>query len=355
MSQTERKPFSLQQLSSTDFEQFVFDLLQESGWQNVRWRKGTPLDSSPADHGRDIEGELPRRYLGGRVSNELWFVDCKRYDRGVPPVMLQNAIAWAQAERPRHLVFAASGFLSTGSHDFLDKLEANTKPPFEIHRWELPTLERMSAGDTVLRRRYGIGDELPYLALLHPAHAGYLRGSRTNTIEYLLPLLEALGQDWFDGALYTTMVSIVDPTEDAPRYGPKGSAGWYLPRVSFEEFRLKCLKLARSVDDAFLTYAIVSHVLAELFHLSDTTQLGNVRENYRKTAAFFRRPGAGLGKLTQAQRDDAADRWEADAELIPERFQRHRALYEEFCERVVRRLTLERLPPIELPPNDADS
>jgi hypothetical protein len=41
-------------LSSSDFEGFCADLLNETGFVNVDWRKGTGLATSPADKGRDI-------------------------------------------------------------------------------------------------------------------------------------------------------------------------------------------------------------------------------------------------------------------------------------------------------------
>jgi hypothetical protein len=48
------RPLSFEALDATEFEQFCFDLLQELGFVNVDWRKGTGLRSSPADRGRDI-------------------------------------------------------------------------------------------------------------------------------------------------------------------------------------------------------------------------------------------------------------------------------------------------------------
>ena len=47
-------------LSPTDFEEFCFDLMSETGFVNVDWRKGTPKESSPADRGRDIVAQLER-------------------------------------------------------------------------------------------------------------------------------------------------------------------------------------------------------------------------------------------------------------------------------------------------------
>ena len=43
------KPFSLDHLTDTEFEEFCFDLLNAMGATRMNWRKGTGYDSSPAD------------------------------------------------------------------------------------------------------------------------------------------------------------------------------------------------------------------------------------------------------------------------------------------------------------------
>ena len=50
-----KEEFSFDHLDPTTFEQFCYDLLVEMGFSNVTWRKGTGLETSPADQGRDIE------------------------------------------------------------------------------------------------------------------------------------------------------------------------------------------------------------------------------------------------------------------------------------------------------------
>lgn len=130
-------------LSSTDFEEFCFDLMAETDFVNVDWRKGTPKDASPADRGRDIVAQLPRADVDGHQYLETWFVDCKHYERGVPPDALQSTIAWAQAERPAAVLFIASGYFTNGAKDWIAQYEANTHPPFRIRMWEMPQLRRL--------------------------------------------------------------------------------------------------------------------------------------------------------------------------------------------------------------------
>jgi hypothetical protein len=127
-------------LSPTEFEEFCFDLLSETGFVNVDWRKGTPKDSSPADRGRDIVAQVDRTDVDGHRYMETWFADCKHYERGVPPEALQGTITWAQAERPSTVLFVASGYFTNGAKDWITSYEEKSRPPFRIRTWEMPQL-----------------------------------------------------------------------------------------------------------------------------------------------------------------------------------------------------------------------
>jgi len=146
-------------LSSTDFEEFCFDLISETGFVNVDWRKGTPRDASPADRGRDIVAQLPRADVDGHQYLETWFVDCKHYQRGVPPDALQSTVAWAQAERPATVLFIASGYFSNGTKDWIAQYETNTHPPFRIRTWEMPQLRRLLVDRLDLAFRHDVQTE----------------------------------------------------------------------------------------------------------------------------------------------------------------------------------------------------
>lgn len=133
-------------MDDTEFEEFVFDLLGELGFVNIDWRKGTPLKSSPADRGRDIVADLERTDVDEARHFERWFVDCKHYEKGVPPEKLQGLLAWSQAERPHTALVVCSGFLSNPAKDYLEGYERNNRPPFRIKHWERPALERLTKG-----------------------------------------------------------------------------------------------------------------------------------------------------------------------------------------------------------------
>lgn len=130
-------------MSPTDFEEFCFDLMTEAGFINVDWRKGTPKNASPADRGRDIVAQLERTDVDGHQYRETWFVDCKHYERGVPPEALQGTITCAQAERPSTVLFIASGYFTNGAKDWISRYEQEARPAFRVRTWEMPQLRRL--------------------------------------------------------------------------------------------------------------------------------------------------------------------------------------------------------------------
>ncbi|WP_205860485.1 restriction endonuclease [Phycicoccus sp. HDW14] len=144
-------------LSPTDFEEFCFDLMAESGFSNVDWRKGTPLPASPSDRGRDLVARRTLRDLDGHEYAETWFVDCKHYERGVPPDALQGTLAWATAERPAVVLFIASGYLTNGAKDWIEDYQRTNRPPFRIRVWERPQLLRLVEKNLDLAFRHDVG------------------------------------------------------------------------------------------------------------------------------------------------------------------------------------------------------
>lgn len=144
-------------LSPTDFEEFCFDLMAESSFTNVDWRKGTPLPASPADRGRDIVARKSLQDIDGHEYEERWFVDCKHYKRGVPPEALQGTLAWASAERPAVVLFIASGYLTNAAKDWLADYERSNRPPFRIRVWEKPQLLRLVSRNLDIAFRHDVG------------------------------------------------------------------------------------------------------------------------------------------------------------------------------------------------------
>jgi hypothetical protein len=147
---------SFNELTDTDFEEYCYDLMEEKGFINLDWRKGTGKKTSPSDSGRDIIAHLPRRGVERTKRTEKWFVDCKHYEKGVPARDLQNMLAWAQAERPDVALFIVSNFLSNPAKTYLETYKRNNNPPFEIEVWERTQLESMTRGKRDFLQMHGV-------------------------------------------------------------------------------------------------------------------------------------------------------------------------------------------------------
>jgi hypothetical protein len=211
--------FALSHLSDTEFEHFCFDLLRSLDFVNLSWRKGTGLNSSPADQGRDIQGELLKKDVDGSEHHEKWFVECKHYSKGVPPEKLQSAITWANAERPDVLLIVTSSFLSNPAKNYIKQFQDQNKPPYRLKIWELTNLENLSAGKADLRRRYRLPTDLPFVSILNTYHIIYAMKPQLNTIEYFLELMDSLDPERRDRAFADTYLDIVRPRYRDPVTG----------------------------------------------------------------------------------------------------------------------------------------
>lgn len=147
---------SFNKLSDTEFEEFTYDLLEDLGFVNLDWRKGTGKKTSPSDSGRDIIAHLQRTDVDRTRRSERWFVDCKHFLKGVPAKDLHNLLAWAEAERPDVALFVVSNFLSNSAKTYLETYQRNNNPRFHIKVWERPQLESMTRGKRALLQMHGV-------------------------------------------------------------------------------------------------------------------------------------------------------------------------------------------------------
>jgi len=112
-------------ITDSEFEELCFDLLYRLNYKSLVWRRAGP------DAGRDIEGQYSIiNPLVGEYT-ERWFIECKRYTEGVSPEKLNSKIAWADAEKPDHLLFILSSHLTTGAREWLEKIKS--QKPYIIH------------------------------------------------------------------------------------------------------------------------------------------------------------------------------------------------------------------------------
>src|SRR5437016_10260108 len=97
--------FDFLALTDKQFEELCFDLLALSGFEKLEWRQGG------ADSGRDIQGTFVSANPLDIHNEETWFFECKHHKTGISPDQLNGKIAWADAEKPKHLVFIVSSYL----------------------------------------------------------------------------------------------------------------------------------------------------------------------------------------------------------------------------------------------------
>lgn len=142
-------------LSDREFEETCFDLLLSLGYRSLVWRQGG------SDGGRDIEGHFDlQNHLVGSY-NEKWFFECKRYEKGVPPEELNSKIAWADAERPDHLVILTSSYITNGARAWLDKI--GPQKPYAIRVVEGKALKKLIARFPEIVSRHFLSQEMKLL------------------------------------------------------------------------------------------------------------------------------------------------------------------------------------------------
>jgi len=334
--------FSLDHLGPGDFERFCCDLLCELGFKNVDWQKGTGLEASPSDRGRDIQCQVGQVDPDGSEHMRTWFVECKHHVKGVPPSHIQAALSWATAEQPDTLLIIASNFLSNPTKDYLRDYERENKPRFKIKVWERPDLERLTLGKSRLLRKYNIVGSFPFLSILHPIHLFYISEFTLNSITYFFETLdqvESARRDEILGGVYELIIR--------PRYREAISddekvLDLRIDPVSYEIFKKKCLSIvARGViADFLLVFLIVNFTLHCLVKVGDTTSIDTFVGRMKHMREYFtneleKRP---QDKMSLERLRDFCEERIANAD---ENTEQNYRLYKFFCESVVSRLLLE--------------
>lgn len=97
---------TLLDLSSTEFENLVFDLMVSRGMTNVRWR--TP----GADGGRDIEGTIADLDFSGEQVARRWFIECKRYSSSVDWPTIYSKLSYADSHQVDFLLLCTTATFS---------------------------------------------------------------------------------------------------------------------------------------------------------------------------------------------------------------------------------------------------
>lgn len=351
------KPFSLDHLTPTEFENFCFDLLGELGFTNISWRKGTGLEASPSDSGRDIECKREIIDVDGNKYFETWFIECKHYVQGVPPTKIQGVLSWATAENPDKVLIIASNFLSNPTKDYLGIYEQGNRPKFKIKVWEKPDLEKLTLGKSKILKKYKIVGDFPFTQILHPAHLLYMKGLQFNSLKYLFDCLDNLDVKKRDDIMYWAYESIIQPRYKESTNDKETLRDLRVDEVSYDAFKKKCYQIRKmqSIGEIELVHLIVNMTLNAWIAIGDTTSIDESvhraedRIEFIKLAINDELPIDNLDEyeIEVLKNKDTLKKMltfmEEQLPKIQDGVQESYKLYEYFCENVVSHLLQEEL------------
>lgn len=100
---------------------------------------------------------------------ETWFFECKRYEKGVGPELLNSKIPWADAERPKHLLFFVSSHITNNARTWLHAIARDK--PYCIHLIEGKLLQQLVSRSRALTSRYFSS---PVQQLMVQAHRAWI-------------------------------------------------------------------------------------------------------------------------------------------------------------------------------------
>lgn len=142
----------LQDLTPTEFENLIFDIMIARGMANVTWR--TP----GADGGRDIEGNVVESDFSLSQSMKKWYVECKRYTTSsVDWPTIYPKVAYAHSNNADILLVCASGTISPQAVNEVTKWNADKKGP-SIRLWTGHQIEAILSQHQDISWKYGLKD-----------------------------------------------------------------------------------------------------------------------------------------------------------------------------------------------------
>lgn len=321
--------FNFDNLDPTEFEEFCYDLLLTLEPAQLDWRKGTPLGSSPSDQGRDLEAIFHKTDIDGSKFNEKWNIECKHYDKGVPPEKLQGALAWATSTRPNVLLIIASGYLSNACKNHLSQYVENNKPPFRIVVWERKKLESLTSGNMSLRSKYGLTKDLPYLKLINNYHADYSLQLNYNTLNFFLEAMDELDDELREEVFYEVFFETIQPRFREPRDAKESLHDCMIDAVDYYSYKqaiLNTIPLPRNY-----VVSTVSQALAAFFTGCDISRIKNLNSQWD---AFIQTAGIAGQAFQPEFTKELRDHIE---EQMNQKYER----YNQFCDSFVRKLLSE--------------
>ncbi len=140
---------NLKNLSATEFEGLVYDLMLRMGFRNCVWR--TP----GRDSGRDIQGVLSVQDISGFSRNETWYVECKKYQGTVSWPLVWEKISYAESNSADFLLVVTSSRLSPQAIDEVEKWNSERRG-LKVRYWSKSNLEIMLKSFPDISIKYGL-------------------------------------------------------------------------------------------------------------------------------------------------------------------------------------------------------
>ena len=334
---------TFEHLTDGEFEELTYDLLHALGFVNLDWRRGSGKGGATADQGRDVVGQFKQTDVDGSERFERWFVQCKRYERGVPPDALNGAVTWASAESPDVLLFVVSNFLSNPAKTWLEQFERNRRPPFRVKVWERKQLERLGGSHPALVRKYKLKVENAGQNI-HPAHVRYASRPVLNSLDFFFDVLDSLDQAMRDDAFSFGFALVINPRrrvviKSDEAIGDRLSP----PKVDYATFRKRCRDLVDGgLSEQFVVQGVMNQALAWTCGFADPSQLPVTLSRHTDLMNYFiERVGRETDEVRKKSLLTNLTFAKKMLDTVPDRQRRWVECYSFLCEDVLPRLEAE--------------
>lgn len=143
-----RESLKIEDLSSEQFEELIYELVSGLGFKNLVWNDGGK------DGGRDLEAEYIYHNPAGKTETQKWYIDAKNYSRGVPFEKIYPTLAQASVTWPDYLYFAVYPHLTPECKEKLETHKAQTQGGPKIDVWEGKEIEEMVYSQPAVLKRF---------------------------------------------------------------------------------------------------------------------------------------------------------------------------------------------------------
>ncbi len=130
----------IKNLSATNFENMVYDMLTAFGLENAVWR--TP----GRDVGRDIEGIYFITDLSGHRHPQKWYIECKKYAQAVDWPTVREKLSYAESHAADFLLVVTTSTVSPQGVDEINLWNEQNRRP-KVRVWGgyniVPLIEQM--------------------------------------------------------------------------------------------------------------------------------------------------------------------------------------------------------------------